>query len=173
MKRLLSLVALFVAFGTGTLSAQNYAVVNSERIFTSIDAYNRAITTLNALGEEYQQQVDAKFQEVESLYNNYMAQKPALSESARQNRESDILAREQAATDFQESLFGKDGALMKKRLELIQPIQKRVFDAIERYAREQGIDLVLDSASNPTLLYNSSGVDKTDAIIEIVRNLKN
>lgn len=173
MKRLLSLVALFLALGTGIASAQNYAVVNSERIFTSIDAYNRAITTLNALGEEYQQQVDTKFQEIEMLYNNYMAQKPSLSESARQSRENDILAREQAATEFQESIFGKDGTLMKKRLELIQPIQKMVFDAIERYAREQGIDLVLDSASNPTLLYNSANVDRTDAIIGIVKNLKN
>ena len=40
----------------------------------------------------------------------------------------------------------QDGTLMKKRLELIQPIQKKVFDAISAYAKSHGYDLVLDSA---------------------------
>lgn len=168
MKRLLSLAALFL-LAAGTASAQNYIVVNSEKIFTSIDAYNQAITTLNSLGEEYQKQVDAKFQEVENLYNNYMTQKASLSLTAQQSRENDILAKEQAATQFQESIFGQDGTLMKKRLELIQPIQKKVFDAIDKYARDNGVDLVLDAASNPTLLYNSATIDRTDAIVKIVK----
>lgn len=172
MKRLLSLAALFL-LAAGTVSAQNYAIVNSEKIFTSIDAYNQAVTTLNTLGETYQKQVDAKFQEVEALYNNYMVQKAQLSEKARESRESDILAKEQAATEFQESIFGKEGTLMKKRLELIQPIQKKVFDAIEQYAKDHAIDLVLDAASNPTLLYNSTAIDRTEDVIRIVKQLKN
>ena len=51
-------------------------------------------------------------------------------------------------------------------MELIQPIQKRVFSAIESYAREAGYDLVIDSASNPTLIYRSEQVDKTQAVID-------
>ena len=38
---------------------------------------------------------------------------------------------------------------MKKRIELIQPIQKRVFDAIANYAAQNGYELVLDAASTP------------------------
>ena len=52
MKRIL-LLALF-ALGVGTLSAQNCIVVDSEKIFKSIDAYNEAITELDRLAEEYQ-----------------------------------------------------------------------------------------------------------------------
>ena len=58
---------------------------------------------------------------------------------------------------------------MKKRLELIQPIQKKVFDAIEQYATSNGYDLVLDSAANPTMLYKSEKVDQTDAVIELLK----
>ena len=55
---------------------------------------------------------------------------------------------------------------MQKRLELIQPIQKRVFAAIEAYAGQAGADLVLDSASNPTLLYNAPKLDQTEGVIK-------
>ena len=53
--------------------------------------------------------------------------------------------------------------------ELIQPIQKRVFDAIANYAAQNGYELVLDAASNPTLLYNSEKIDHTQALIEFMK----
>ena len=142
MKRLI-LIAVFV-LTTGTLAAQNYIIVNSEKVFKSIDAYNTALSTLDKLAEQYQDMVDAKFAEVETLYNNYMNQKASLTAATRQTRENDILAKEKAAQEYQETLFGNDGTLMKKRIEMIEPIQKQVFSAIEAYAKQVGADVVLD-----------------------------
>ena len=68
MKRILLLVLAFTA-AIGSLSAQNYIVVNSEKVFKSIDEYNKALDTLDQLAKSYQQQVDLKFEEVEALYN--------------------------------------------------------------------------------------------------------
>ena len=116
MKRLI-LIAVFV-LTTGTLAAQNYIIVNSEKVFKSIDAYNTALSTLDKLAEQYQDMVDAKFAEVETLYNNYMNQKASLTAATRQTRENDILAKEKAAQEYQETLFGNDGTLMKKRIEM-------------------------------------------------------
>ena len=168
MKRLFLLALLFVA-GTGSLSAQNYMVVDSEKVFKSIDDYNTAIDLLNELAKAYQEQVNAKFDEVESLYNDYMEQKNSLSSYSQSVRENLITQKGQGAIEYQESICGKGGALMKRRLELIQPIQKKVFDAIEQYATSNGYDLVLDSAANPTMLYKSEKVDQTDAVIELLK----
>ena len=167
MKRLI-LIAVFV-LTTGTLAAQNYIIVNSEKVFKSIDAYNTALSTLDKLAEQYQDMVDAKFAEVETLYNNYMAQKASLSAATRQARENDILAKEKAAQEYQETLFGNDGTLMKKRVEMIEPIQKQVFSAIEAYAKQVGADVVLDSANNPTLLYSNPSVDRTQQVIDVLK----
>ena len=119
MKRILLLVLAFTA-AIGSLSAQNYIVVNSEKVFKSIDEYNKALDTLDQLAKSYQQQVDLKFEEVEALYNNYKAQEMSLSASSRQARQNLILTREEEASKFQEEIFGQDGTLMKKRIELIQ-----------------------------------------------------
>jgi outer membrane protein len=167
MKRLLLFIVCSLL--VGEIYAQKYMVVDSEKIFKSIDAYNSALSQLDKLGEEYQKQVDAKFAEVETLYNNYQSQKASLSASYRQTMEDTILKKEQEATEFQESLFGKEGTLMTKRTELIQPIQKRVFAAIEAFAKSRGYDLVLDAASNPTLLYSSAALDQTQAVIATLK----
>jgi outer membrane protein len=153
----------------GVASAQNYMVVNSEKVFKSIDAYNNALEQIETLSETYQKQVDAKFAAVETLYNNYMAQRASLSESVRQSREQQILNAEAEAAEYQESLFGNEGELMKKRMELIQPIQQQVFATLESFAKANGYDLIIDIAANPTVLYYSAKVDFTDKIIEALK----
>lgn len=168
MKKIFALVLSLVAF-VGVASAQNYMVVDSEKIFKSIDEYNNAITQLDNLAKLYQQQVDSQFAAIEKLYNNYQQEKASLSAAARAAREQQILDKEAEAMKYQESLFGNDGTMMKKRIELIQPIQERVFKAIESYAKSNGFDMVLDIASNATLLYYSPSVDRTEAVIKLVK----
>ena len=168
MKRLIIVLAA-VIISIGAASAQKYIVVDSEKIFRSLSDYNTALTTLDNLAKEYQAKVDKAYAEVESLYNTYMAQKANLSATARNTKEQEILAKERAAAEFQESVFGNDGVIMKRRIELIQPIQKRVFTAIENYAKSGGYDMVVDSAANAAMLYHSETVNHTQNIIELLK----
>ncbi|MDE5707706.1 MAG: OmpH family outer membrane protein [Alistipes sp.] len=168
MKRLTLLVFAFIAT-LGTLSAQNYIVVDSEKIFKSLDDYNTAIASLDRMAEEYQQRIDDEYEAIASLYAEYKAQEATLSAYLRQQQQNTILSREEAIEKFQRETFGPEGTLMKKRLELIQPIQKRVFEALSRYAAAKGYDLILDSASNPTLLYHGPKTDHTQALIEFIK----
>ena len=166
-KMIIALMAIVMSVGVA--SAQNYMVVDSEKVFKSIEAYNNALNEIENLSAQYQQRVDAKFQEVENMYNAYMQQRASLTESARQQREQAILSKEAEATQLQESLFGTDGELMKRRVELIQPIQKLVFDTIDNFSKLYGYDLVIDIAANPTILYYSEKVNFTDRIIEMLK----
>lgn len=167
MKRML-LTAVFALVAT-IASAQNYIVVNSEKIFKSIPAYNNAITELDKLAKQYQEYIDAKYEQVEQLYNSYQSQKASLNANARQAYENEILTKEQQTAEQQEKLFGQEGDLMKKRVELIKPIQEQVFKVIEQYAKQVGADVVIDSSNNPTLLYNSTAVERTEAIIGLLK----
>ena len=168
MRRFILAVAAML-FSVGATFAQNYMVVNSEKVFKSLAEYNNALEQIESLSKSYQGAVDAKFQEVEEVYNSYMSSRASLSAASRQQMEQKILDMEAKATEYQESLFGADGELMKKRMEYIQPIQKRVFDAIEMFSMQYGYDLVIDIASNPTVLYYSEKVDITQRIIDALK----
>jgi outer membrane protein len=167
MKRLILTLALVLS--AAFASAQNYAVVNSEKIFKSIDQYNQAISQLDQMANDYQKQVDLKFDEVEKIYNAYMARRAQLSQASQQANEENILKLEQEAQKYQESIFGTDGELMKKRLELIQPIQNKVFDTIKQYAEKKGYDMIIDISQNATMLYYSERADHTDEIIALLK----
>ena len=172
MRRFILVLALVLGLSFAA-SAQNYALVNSEKIFKSIESYNAAISELDKMAQEYQAEVDEKFKAVENLYNAYMQRKSQLTEASQAANEENIIKKEQEATEFQESIFGTDGELMKKRLELIQPIQKLVFSTIEEYAKAKGYDMVIDISQNATMLYYSPKADHTEAIIAELKKKEN
>ncbi len=165
MKRFIIALAA-VVLSIGAASAQKYIVVDSEKIFRSIAEYNSAISALDAMAKDYQSKIDAAYAKVESMYNSYISQKQNLSDANRYAREQEILAEERKVAEYQESVFGNDGLMMKKRIELIQPIQRKVFAAIDNYAKSGGYDMVLDIAANASMLYHSESVDHTNKIIE-------
>ena len=165
MKRII-LTAIFALATLGIVSAQKYCVIDSEKVFKSLDEYNKAMTQLDELGKSYQAEVDKKYKSIESLYNNYMVQKASLPASTRTTIEQQILQKEEDAQKYQQELFGENGTLMKKRVELIKPIQTKVFAAIEKYAKTNWYDLVLDKASNTSILYYGEAIDHTAQVIE-------
>ena len=101
MRRVI-LAIMTVLFTVGAASAQNYMVVDSEKVFKSMAEYNSALEQIDNLSKSYQEAVDAKFQEVEKLYNNYMQQRAYLSASSRQQVEQQILDLEAQATAYPE-----------------------------------------------------------------------
>jgi outer membrane protein len=166
-KGILIFAALLVSMGAAV--AQNYMVVDSEKVFKSIAAYNSALAEVEADAQRYQTQVDEAFNQLEQAFNNYQQRKAMMSEAQRASEEQRIVAREDEIKKFQADTFGEEGSVFKKRVGLIKPIQDRVFAAIEKYAADHGYDIVLDVASNPSILYYKPAVNHTDAIIAIVK----
>jgi outer membrane protein len=168
MKKSILLMAAMLLAGFAA-QAQNYMVVNTEKIFMAIPAYVQAIESLEDLSERYQKEVDERYAEIEKMYNDYQTQKATLNEATRKVREDAIISREQEVIEYQESIFGQEGTIMKKRVELIKPIQDKVFGAITNYAQSNRYELVLDIAANPTVLYYAPSADKTEEIIKLTK----
>ena len=169
MKKFVVLFA-FVFCAVSGAWAQSYVFVNSETIFKSQADYNSTIKQLDDLSAEYQKNIDDAYAELDETFNNYAAQRGYLSETSRQNREEQIVNREKEIKKYQQDVFGPEGELMKKRIELIKPIQERVFAAINKYAETNTLGMVVDRANNQTLLYYQPALDKTDEIIKMLNN---
>ncbi len=164
-KSLLLLAALMIS---AAAFSQKTLVVNSETIFKAIPAYNSAVKELDQIADENQKKIDNAYKNVEYLYDKYQVQKAYLSASDRQTRENEIITAENNVKKSQETIFGNDGEMAKKREEKIKPIQDKVMAAIKKYAETNSYDMVLDAASNPSLLYMKPGLDKSQEIIKIV-----
>ena len=66
---------------------------------------------------------------------------------------------------MQRERFGPEGALFKRRQELVQPIQERVYAAIESYANERGYDFIFDRSSDSGMIFSNPQYNKTEDIL--------
>lgn len=166
-KLLLSIIAVCAISAS---YAQSYMFIDSEKVFKSIPQYMDAIKQLDDMGRQYNQNIETAYASIEEMYNTYQAQKQYLSEASRNSREEAIIAKEQEVVKYQEDIFGQEGQMMKRRIEMIKPFQDKVFAAINKYAQANNLGMVIDISSNASLLYYSPSLDKTQEIINLVKN---
>jgi len=150
----------------GIVSAQKYAFVDTEYILNNIPSYKAAKDKLDEISEEWQKEIETKYTEIEQMYNDYQAEKVLLTDEMRKKREDQIMNKEKEVKDLQKNYFGQNGALYKKRQELIQPIQDEIYKAVKDIATESGYAVIFDTSSGPTMLYTNPRYDVSDEVLE-------
>jgi len=165
MKKIFTLlVGLLLPFGLTI--AQKYAFVDTEYILNNIPNYKAAQEQLDKISADWQKEIEAKYAEIEKMYKDYQAERVLLSEDMRRQREEAIVNKEKETKELQKSYFGQDGALFKKRQELIQPIQDEIYKAIKDLATENGYAVVFDSSSGPSMIYTNPRYDMSDEVLQ-------
>lgn len=165
MKKIFFTVALFfAAIFAGT--AQKYAYVDTQYILDNMQEYKDAQTDIDQLSIDWQKELEKKFGEIDRMYKQFQVDAVLLPEDTKKKREDDIVKAEKDAKDLQKKRFGKDGDLFKKRQELIKPIQDKVFNAINEYAREKNYSFVFDKSGALTIVYADSKLDISDEVLQ-------
>ena len=149
-------------------SAQKYACVNTEYILSNIPDYSSAQTQLNKQAENWQKEIEAKFQEIDRLYKAFHQEAYLLPDNLKHKREEEIAAKENEAKELQTRYFGPGGELDRKRAELMKPIQDRVYNAIERIANEKNYAFILDKSGSATLLFVNAKYDVSDLVLDML-----
>lgn len=163
MKKM-ALTTLFLVAGVA-LMAQKFAYVDSDYILDNIPEYQVAQQKLDELALQWQEEIEAKFEEIDRLYKEYQSEAVLLPADMRKKREEEIIARENEAKELQKKRFGQNGDLFKRRQELIQPIQDRLYDAIRDIAEQENYAVIFDKAGSLTMLYTNPRFDISDQVL--------
>ena len=150
------------------VQAQKYACVNSDYILKNIPDYGTAMSKLGKFTEEWQQELEGKQQELDELRERYQQEAYLLPDNLKQRRQDEIHTKETELRALQHQRFGAGGDLDKKRAELMRPVQERLYNAIERVAREKNYAFVFDKASGTTVLYVSDKYDISKQVLEML-----
>lgn len=161
-----SLITLTLALLSFNASAQKFAYVDSEFILSQMPTYKSAQAELDELSKQWQSEVDQKFEEIDKMYKKYQAEKVLMTKDMQTKKENEIIETERAAKKLQNSKFGYDGELFKKRAELIKPIQDKVYEAINKVARENGLDFIFDKSGDMLMLVSNPKYDRSGEVLE-------
>ena len=163
------LITVFTLFFGLTLLAQKFAFVDSEYILDQMESYQKAQKQIDDLSEKCQKEIKAKNELLEQKKNDLKKNEMLLPEETKREREQEIQDLSLEIREFQSKKFGVGGDLFKKRKELIQPIQRKIYKAIESLAEDNNYSFVLDKSKHSNILFADPKYDKSD---DIIRKLK-
>jgi outer membrane protein len=164
MRRFFILCSL--VFLSSAVFGQKFGYINSELILKKMPEYKKAEQELEKLSLKWQQEIEEMKQAVDKLKNDFQAEEVLLTEEMQKERMDTITAREKALKEYQKKLFGFDGLIFLKRQELMQPIQDKVFEAVEKVAKKQGLQIVFDKAADLVMIYTNPIHDYTDYVLD-------
>ena len=163
------IVLLFLAFAAFTslnsLKAQRIAIVDITRVLEQLPDYKEAQKQLDDIAAQWRQEISIEYDQIKAMYNKYQAEQVLMTEDARKQKETEITEREKQARELQREKFGPEGALFRKRQDLVQPIQERVYASIKTYAEDRGFDFIFDKGGTSGLIFSNTEYDKTEDII--------
>lgn len=163
MKKIIFLAALLVC--SIATQAQRFALVDMEYILKQIPAYEQANQQMENLSKQWQSEIETKAQEAKTLYDEYQKNASTLSATQKTERENAIIAKEKEAADLRKKYFGPEGEGMKKRQELIGPIQDAIYNAIKDIATQKNYDAVIDRASAQSMIFASPRIDISNEVL--------
>ena len=108
---------------------------------------------LNTISSEWNKQLDKMEEEIDQLKEDFEAKKILYTEELKKQKQQEIQNKVQQRQQYLDEKFGADGEYFEKQKELLEPIQRKVFDAINKVANDQNVDFVFDRAQNSSMLY--------------------
>ncbi|HQV76959.1 MAG TPA: OmpH family outer membrane protein [Chitinophagales bacterium] len=166
MKRILLSIAFFTVV-IFSAQAQRFAYVDTKYILEKLPEYKAAQQKLDDQAASWQKEIDTKNDALKKMYTKYQAEEFLLTSELKKQREDEIVNAEEELKSLQKNRFGINGDLFKKRQELIQPIQDKVFDAVQKIAQTRSYDFIFDKASGSSaMLYTNPQYDVSEEVIK-------
>lgn len=165
MKKLLASIILILAF-IGTVNAQKFGYVDTDFILNKMPEYKQAQEDIDKLSMEWQADIQKQYREIEGMYNALQAEEVLLTKELKDERLAAIKAKEQEVKEYHRKVFGFEGLLFLKKKELIKPVQDKVFEAVEKVAKENKLQIVFDKAGDIVMIYTDPIHDYTDYVLE-------
>lgn len=168
---LLLAVMFFLGIAVNAQQNQRIAYVDSDYILENIPEYADAQEEINQLSKKWEKEITALFQAAQELDREYQAESVLLSEDQKKKKKEAITAKRQEAENLRMQYYGPEGELFAKRAELIQPIQEKVYNAINQVALTKNYAFVFDKAAGTSMLYCSDKNDISDEILDEIGNV--
>ena len=159
---------LLLAGPAAAAESVRIAVVNQQRALASSNEGRAAEKALKSLIQKKRTQLEPLEQELKRLQEEFESQKYVLSRSALEERKLDLLKRQR---DLERSMREAEDDLEIENRRLMQPLVKRIEQALSEIGKEKDFTVILETKS-AAVLYAEESIDITDLVIRKLNKKK-
>ncbi|MEM9329346.1 MAG: OmpH family outer membrane protein [Bacteroidota bacterium] len=146
--------------------AQKFGYVDTNYILGRLPEYKQAQAEIDKLAQAWEAEIQEMIKEAESMEASFQAEEVLLTVDMRSDREAEIERQWKEIKDHQKQVFGFEGLYFLKKKELVKPVQDKVFEAVERVAKNNRLQIVFDKSGDLVMIYTDPIHDYTDFVLE-------
>ena len=150
----------------GFLWGQKIGYIDTEYILQQMPDYQTAEAELDKAIQAWEAEINNRRQELIKAQREYEAEAILLNERLKTERRAKLDGMQKAIQDYQNNIFGQNGLLFNKRRELVNPIQEKVFKAVEKVAKTRNIQFLFDKAVDLFIIYSDPKHNYSDDVLE-------
>lgn len=156
----------FVIFGLNFVNAQRFGYIDTDFILNKMPDYKKAQDEITKLSGLWEKETLELSKGIEALYSTLQAEQVLLTDAMKKERTDAIKKKEAELKEFQKKVFGFEGLLFLKKQELMKPIQDKVWDAVDKVAKKNGLAIVFDKSGELVMIYTDPRYDYTDFVLD-------
>ncbi|CAN5143903.1 hypothetical protein BH23BAC1_BH23BAC1_01510 [soil metagenome] len=146
--------------------SQKFGYVDSNYILSKMPDYKKAQDEINKLSLSWQDEIQNQYKEIEGMYDALKAEEVLLTSDMKNDRLAEIQKKEHEVKEYQKKVFGYEGLFFLKKKELIKPVQDEVFEAVNKIAVNNRLQIVFDKSGDLVMIYTDPIHDYTDLVLE-------
>jgi len=177
IKKTALLTTLLLILISASLTAQDQKIgfIDSDVILQNMPEYSGIEQQLQLLSENWRDEISELESELRELEEDFEAREILFTDEIRRERLAEIDQKSRQLENFVDEKFGPSGEYFTRQQELLEPIQRSIFNALNQVASRDGFDFVFDRADDIRFLYTREQWNLTDDVmlelgIDIERN---
>jgi len=166
MKRLIPILFLALSVSSSAL-AQNQKIgfIDSDIIMENMPEYSGIEQRLNLLSEGWENDIREIENEIDDLEEDFAAREILFTDEMREERRNEIRTLQRQRDQLVQDKFGPQGEYFRTQKELLEPIQRQVFQALSAVAERENYDFVFDRAEDTRFLFTKPEWNLTENVM--------
>lgn len=164
-------LVLLLVLGLGTFVSQAQTASSKigsadiGYIFSQLPEMKQIETELKSTQTQLKNQIDGKYQEFQKKLTDYNANLNTMLEAVRQNTEREL---QQMQQNLEKLQADAQTTISTKEAQLMEPVQKKIGNAINEVAKENGFTFIINSqvAQQDVILYGDEKMDISDLVLK-------
>lgn len=167
MKRVLLFLGFITLVSTTSVVAQTQKIgfIDSDYILSRMPEYAGLEQRLRAINEEWRQEIQEMDTEIERLEREFVAREILYTEEVRTQRVNEIEALKRQREQYVNSRYGPEGEYFRQQQLILEPIQRRIMEAVETISNRDNFDFVFDRSGDFLFLFARSQWNLSDDVL--------
>lgn len=161
------LVIILLIISVANTYSQKVGFVNSETIRDNFPEAKQAEQRIQSMVDEWKRELASIQQQIEDLEFNINKNRLVWSDSERIQNEEKLKELKERRLTFARAKFEPNGEYDKISKEIMQPIEEKIFAAIQQVSADEKYDIIWDQSIQPLAYVNF----KYDITVSVLRKL--